>query len=79
LLFKLRIEKLKKTLINVRSFGIRITDAVSFLIALGFLLSWILTDKNWILSDVISLCIMIGAIKIFKITSFKKALILYLV
>lgn len=52
---------------------------ISFFIALGILLSWILNDKNWIISDIISLSIMIGTIKIFKITSFKKALILYII
>jgi len=68
---------MKKVLINIKKIGIRITDVVSFFIALAFLLSWILTDKIWILSDIISLCVMIAAIKIFKITSFKKALVLY--
>jgi hypothetical protein len=68
---------MKKVLINIKKIGIRITDVISFFVALAFLLSWILTDKIWILSDIISLCVMIAAIKIFKITSFKKALVLY--
>lgn len=70
---------LYKTLINIKKIKIRITDIISFFVALGLLLSWILNHKNWIINDIISLCIIIATIKIFKITSFKKAIIWYLI
>jgi hypothetical protein len=78
LFYMLKIQKLKKTLININKIAIRITDLISFFIGVGILLSWIFNDKNWIISDFISLSVMIGTIKIFKITSFKKALILFI-
>lgn len=77
ILFKFRVHFLNKTLLNIKNFRIRVTDAISFLISLAILLIWILNDKNWIVSDIISVTIIIASIKIFKITSFKKALVFY--
>jgi hypothetical protein len=64
-------------MINIKKIGIRITDLISFSFALAILIGWMLSDKNWIINDIISLSVMIGYIKIFKVTSFKRALTLY--
>ena len=69
---------LTKALINVKSYGIRVMDVISFFVGVALLLSWILSDKNWILNDIISVSVIVATIKIFKVTSLKKALVLYL-
>jgi hypothetical protein len=42
------------------------------------LMIWWFTSKNWIVSDLISICIIWTLIKIFKYTSLKVALFAYL-
>jgi hypothetical protein len=50
---------------------------ITFFIALGLLLTWILDNKNWVVNDIISYCLIIATLKVFKITSLKKIIIFY--
>ena len=68
-----------KTLINLRSFPLRIIDFISLVIGLGIMLAWNLANKNWILSNIISASIIISCIKLLKTVTFKKALILFII
>mgnify|MGYP000844666936 FL=1 len=52
-------------------------DMVGFACGLGVLFGWWYSHKNWILSDVISVCMVVSFIKIFKFVSFKIALLSY--
>lgn len=47
-------------------------------IGFGMTLGWWFSHKNWIVSDIISLCIVISFIKAFKFVSFKMALVSYI-
>ena len=38
---------------------------------------WWFTHKNWIMSDILTTCIVISTIKVFKFTSLKLALVSY--
>lgn len=57
---------------------VRYIDVVSLLVGLVMLMTWWFTSKNWIVSDLISICIVWTIIKVFKYTSFKVALFAYL-
>ena len=53
---------------------VRYMDVLALSIGLGLVLAWWFTDKNWILSDVLSCCIVMAMVKVFKIVSLKIAL-----
>ena len=50
-------------------------DLISSLVGLGVTIGWWLSNKNWILNDIIAVCICIAFIKLFKIVSLKIALV----
>lgn len=54
---------------------VRSMDILSFLLASGLVIGWWFSHKNWILNDIISVCICITFIKLFKFISLKTALI----
>ena len=66
------------TIFTIKEFPLRTLDFISLAIGLGFMFAWFFSNKNWILNDIISICMIVGSIKILKITSFKKALIMFL-
>jgi hypothetical protein len=49
------------------------------MIGIALMFGWTFSNKNWILNNIISFSIIISTIKIFKITSLKKGVILYFV
>ena len=57
----------------------RSIDCISVVISVGIMLSWWLTDMNWISSDIIGICTVVAFVKCFKFTSMKMALILLVV
>jgi hypothetical protein len=59
--------------------SIRMVDIIGVLLSIPVALAWWLTNKNWIVSDFISICIVVSIIKVFKLISFKMALIAYVV
>lgn len=71
ILFPLKIKFLLKPLLGV----IRVMDFFSTLVGLGFTIGWWLSNKNWIMNDIIAVCICISFIKIFKIVNLKMALV----
>lgn len=58
---------------------IRLADISSLSIGLGLTFLWWFTQKNWIVSDIISICIIISIIKVFKFVSLKIAVLSYVV
>ena len=46
-------------------------DMIGFLFGLGMCFVWYYTDKNYIVSDFIFICIWISGIKLLKFTSLK--------
>lgn len=52
-------------------------DVVGALIGLALCFGWWFSSKNWILSDIIALCMTIALIKAFKFVSFKIGFISY--
>ena len=54
---------------------VRYLDVLSLVVGLGVTIAWWLTNRNWILNDVISVCICISFIKIFKFISLRNSLI----
>ena len=64
---------LKKYITLANRLHIRVMDIIGFFVGLGILLGWWFSNRNWIISDVITICIWVGTIKLFKFTSFKIA------
>jgi hypothetical protein len=58
---------------------IRYIDVISLLVGLALTMAWWFTHKNWLISDILSICIVVSMIKVFKYTSLKIALLSYLV
>ena len=53
-------------------------EGISLLVGIGVCLGWWFSGKNWILNDIISICLIIAGIKILKFTSMRIAVICYL-
>ena len=70
-IFPFKIKCLRKPLLGV----IRLMDLLSCLVGLGVTIGWWLSQKNWILNDIIAVCICIAFIKLFKFTNLKTALV----
>jgi len=52
-------------------------DVIGLVIGLALSFGWWFSNKNWILNDIIALCITVGLIKTFKFVSFKIGFISY--
>lgn len=50
-------------------------DLISMAVSLSICCAWFFSGQNYLLSDVIDVCIIIAGIKFFKFTSLKSALI----
>lgn len=70
---------IKLTLIKNKYFTIRILEVLSLIVSLGINLGWWFSYKNWIINDIVSICIIVGSIKFFKFVSLKQALICFVV
>jgi len=57
---------------------VRYIDVLSLLMGLAWLMIWWFTGKNWIVSDLVSICIVWSIVKVFKYTSLKIAIFAYL-
>ena len=82
LLFVLNIKILNKPIFNINSYifkYIRPIEVISLLIGIVFTTSWWFLDKNWIINDVISCCIVIFTVQFFKFTSLKITTIYFVV
>jgi len=62
---------------EIKTIKIRVLDIVGVLLSIPVACGWWFSQKNWIISDFISTCMILSCIKIFKITSFKIALLAY--
>lgn len=51
---------------------------IGLVLGIGLTTAWWLTEKNFLLSDAIDLCILVALIKLIKFTSLKIAVVLYL-
>ena len=51
-------------------------DILGLLIAIGSGFAWFFTSKNWIISDLICIAIVISVVKVFKFTNLKYATIM---
>jgi hypothetical protein len=71
IIFPLKIKFLIQPLLG----PVRSMDFVSLLIAFGIVCGWWFSDKNWILNDIIAVCICISFIKLFKFVNLKMALV----
>ena len=56
---------------KIGNLRIRIMDIIGFLFGFGICFVWYFTDKNWIVSDFIFICIWISGIKLLKFTNLK--------
>lgn len=54
-------------------------DIISASIALGVCFAWWYSNKNWIISDVIAVSMIIAAMKVFKFTSLKLAVVCFII
>jgi hypothetical protein len=71
---------MEKGFIIVREpFKVRIMDILSLLIAIGMVIGYFFTYKNWILNDVLCVCTIVASIKVFKFTNLKIAIFAMLV
>lgn len=66
---------MKKQLYKYRQLTIRVMDIISMVVSLAICCAWFFSNQNYLLSDVIAVCMMIAAIKFFKFTSLKSALV----
>ena len=53
-------------------------DVLCLFLGAGVVSIWWFTSKNWIISDVLTICMAISTIKVFKITSLKIAILMLL-
>ena len=60
---------------KIKSVEITIMIGLSLLIGLGCTIGWFFSSKNWIINDLLAICMIITAIKILKVTSFKIGII----
>ena len=60
---------------TIREIEIRVMEIISLLIGLGCTIGWYFSGKNWLVNDLLAVCMIVASIKIFKITSFKLAII----
>lgn len=56
---------------------IRYIDVISLVFGLAMLMTWWFTNKNWIVSGLVSVCIVWSIVKVFKYTSLKVAIFAY--
>lgn len=75
-LYYLNFRALKK-FFSIKSLKIRALDVIGVMLSIPVALGWWFSNKNWIISDFISICIVITCIKCFKITSFKIGFLAY--
>lgn len=76
LLYFLKIGFLKKGF-SYKRFDFRIMEGISLLIGIGVCFGWWYSGKNWIINDIISVCMIVAGIKILKFTSMRIAVICY--
>lgn len=50
-------------------------EIISLILGIGSTFGWYFSDKNWLVNDLLAVSMIVAAIKIFKITSFKIAII----
>ncbi len=74
-LFLLKLRFLEKGVSVKDKFEIRVIDILSLFISVGIAVGYGFSGKNWILNDVLCLCLVIASIKIFKFTNLKIALV----
>lgn len=77
ILFLIQIKSLKHPITVYKTFVIRFIDIISFIISLCINIGWWFSYKNWIINDVVSICLIIASIKIFKFISLKQAVICF--
>ena len=53
----------------------RVMEVISLCVGLGVAVGWWLSDRNWIVNDVVAVCMIVAGIKFFKFTSLKNAFI----
>jgi hypothetical protein len=56
-------------------FTYRVAHIISTAVAVGVLIAWIFLNQNWILNDVICICMIIMLVRIFKFDSLKVAVL----
>lgn len=56
-------------------FTYRVAHIISTIVAVGVLIAWILLNQNWILNDLICICMIIMLVRIFKFDSLKVAVL----
>ena len=54
-------------------------EVISLLIGVGVCFGWWFSHKNWIVNDVVAVCMIVAGIKFFKFTSLKYAIFCYCV
>lgn len=54
-------------------------DICSIIVGFGFTIAWWFSSKNWIVNDVISVCMIVAFIKILKFTSLQMATICFVI
>lgn len=52
---------------------VRVMDVISLGVSLGVCFGWWFSGKNWVINDVISIAIIIAAMKFLKFVSLKQA------
>lgn len=64
--------------LNLKILTFRYMDMIGLVLGIGLTTAWWLTQKNFLISDAIDLCILVALIKLIKFTSLKIAVVLYL-
>lgn len=74
LIFLLKLDVLRVGF-KVKGKEVRVMDGISLLVGLGVCLGWWFSNNNWIVNDVVALCMTVAFIKVLKFTSLKMAII----
>ena len=73
-LFKLACLKMG---IKLKGFDIRIMEGISLVVGLGVCFGWWFSNKNWIVNDIVAVCMTVASIKVLKFISMRISIICF--
>ena len=79
IIFLLKLDFLRIGIKIKKKVDLRIMEGISLIVGLGTCLGWWFSNKNWIVNDIIAICMTVAAIKILKFVNLKTALISFVV
>ena len=77
LLYLIKINFLRKSILTLKNFQFRVIEAISLIVGVGVVVGWWMSDRNWIVNDIVAIFMIVAGIKFFKFTSLRYAIICF--